>query len=68
MTRVTAAGLLNVVFYACLAIALGLNILTLLRYSQGRPLARKQRIRLAIVTVVIAVIGITCGAIGLWLS
>jgi len=65
---VTAAAFLNIVFYACLAIALGLNFFTLLRYSQGRQLARKQRVRLAVVTVVTAVIGITCGAIGLWLS
>ena len=64
----SATAALSAAFYLCLFIGMGLNLFAMLRYSQGRPLARRMRLRLAIVGVAVLLIGGGLGLTGLLLS
>jgi len=64
----SATAALSAAFYLCLFVGMGLNLFVVLRYSQGRPLARRTRIRLAIVGVAVLLIGGGLGLAGLLLS
>jgi len=63
----SAAAAFSVSFYLCLFIGIGLNLFVVLRYSQGRPLAKRTRIRLAIVSVAVLLLGGGLGLFGLLL-
>ena len=54
------ADLFLAIGLVCLVISVGMNVVTAARFSGGKVLAKKRRVRSAVLTVAIAVVGLVC--------
>ena len=68
MSPMAPADLLLAIGLAGVVVAFGMNVVTAARFSGGRVLSKKRRVRFAVLTVAIAVAGMACLAGSLALS
>ncbi|WP_152970327.1 hypothetical protein [Frigoribacterium sp. RIT-PI-h] len=54
------ADLLLAIGLVCVVVAVGMNIVTAARLSGGKAMSKERRIRSAVLTVSIAVVGLVC--------
>ena len=60
MTAMAPADLLLAIGLVCVVVAVGMNIVTAARLSGGKAMSKERRIRSAVLTVSIAVVGLVC--------
>jgi hypothetical protein len=54
------AELLFALGLVCVVVAVGMNIVTAARFSGGKAMSKQRRLRFAVLTVSIAVVGLVC--------
>ena len=60
MSAMAPADLLLAIGLVCVVVAVGMNIVTAARLSGGKAMSKERRIRSAVLTVSIAVVGLVC--------
>jgi len=60
MSAMAPADLLLVIGLVCVVVAVGMNVVTAARFSGGKAMSKERRLRLAVLTVSIAVVGLVC--------
>jgi hypothetical protein len=60
MSAMAPADLLLAIGLGCVVVAIGMNVVVAARFSGGKVLSKKHRVRFAVVTVAIAVAGLAC--------
>jgi uncharacterized membrane protein len=60
MSAMAPAGLLLAIGLVCVVIAVGMNVVTAAHVSGGKAMSKERRIRSAVLTVFIAVVGLVC--------
>ena len=60
MSAMAPAELLFALGLVCVVVAVGMNIVTAARFSGGKAMSKQRRLRFAVLTVSIAVVGLVC--------
>jgi hypothetical protein len=60
MSAMAPADLLLAIGLTCLVVAVGMNVITAARFSGGKVLSKERRLRGAVLTVTISVVGLAC--------
>lgn len=60
MSAMAPADLLLAIGLVCVVAAVGMNVVTAARFSGGKAMSKERRIRSAVLTVSIAVVGLVC--------
>lgn len=60
MSAMAPSDLLLAIGLVCVVVAVGMNVVTAARFSGGKAMSKESRIRSAVLTVSIAVLGLAC--------
>lgn len=60
MSVMAPADLLLVIGLVCVVVAVGMNVVTAARFSGGKAMSKERRLRFAVLTASIAVVGLVC--------
>ena len=60
MSAMAPADLLFALGLVCVVVAVGMNVVTAARFSGGKAMSKQRRLRFAVLTVSIAVVGLVC--------
>ena len=60
MGAMAPADLFLAIGLVCVVVAVGMNVVTAARFSGGKAMSKERRIRSAVLTVSIAVVGLVC--------
>jgi hypothetical protein len=60
MSAMAPADLLFALGLVCVVVAVGMNVVTAARFSGGKAMSNQRRLRFAVLTVSIAVVGLVC--------
>jgi len=66
MSAMAPADLLLATGLACLVVAVGMNVVTAVRFSGGKAMSKERRVRFAVLTGSVAVAGLVCMVV--WLA
>ena len=60
MSAMAPADLLLAIGFVCVVVAVGIEVVTAARFSGGKAMSKERRIRSAVLTVSVAVVGLVC--------
>jgi len=60
MSAMAPAELLFALGLVCVVVPVGMNVVTAARFSGGKAMSKQRRLRFAVLTVSIAVVGLVC--------